>query len=195
VKSLKKAEKKQKNMYSLPKLPYGYKDLEPYISEEQLFIHHTKHHKGYVDKANSLLDKGVSKPLSFNLAGHILHSLFWENMRKESGDPEGRIKEEIEKNFGNIENFKKLFSETAVSAEGSAWAVLVYEKFSGKLLLEQIEKHNLFLYPESKILLILDVWEHAYYLDYKNEKAKFVENFWNIANWDKAGERLESAMG
>lgn len=196
--------------YQLPNLPYGYKDLEPYISEEVLTLHHQKHHKSYVDNANALLEKiwdareknaeldfkSVLKSLSFNAAGHILHENFWKIMAPASanasaGKPAGKIIKAIEAEFGSFERFKKEFSETALSVEGSGWAVFAYHKEHGNLSIIQVEKHNLNLYPEQKILLLLDVWEHSYYLDYKNDRAKFVEAFWNIINWQEVEKRFK----
>jgi superoxide dismutase, Fe-Mn family len=191
--------------YKLPDLPYGYKDLEPYISAEVLTLHHDKHHAAYVNAANALLEKiqdardknseldykSVSKALSFNVAGHILHETFWKNMSpKSGGKPAGELAKVIDENFGSFERFKTEFSETAKSVEGSGWALLTYHKEHGSLNIIQIEKHNVNLYPEQKILLCLDVWEHAYYLDYKNDRGKFVENWWNIVNWQEVEKRF-----
>lgn len=193
--------------YTLPELPYDYSALEPQISKEVLMLHHTKHHQAYVNGANALLEKieearknnteldykSVAKSLSFNVAGHILHSLFWQNMSAEkSGDNDasGEILKTIEAEFGSFDRFKKEFSETAKSVEGSGWAVLAYDKNEKRLLIMQIEKHNLNLLPEYKVLLCLDVWEHAYYLDYKNDRAKFVDSWWNIVNWKEVNKRF-----
>lgn len=193
--------------YNLPNLPYGYKDLEPYMSEEVLKLHHDKHHAGYVTAANALLDKidsarksgevidfkSVSKSLSFNVAGHILHEIFWKIMAPaDSGKnkPSGKILKAIERDFGSFERFKLEFTETAKAVEGSGWAVMSYHKEHGNLNIIQIEKHNVNLYPEQTILLCLDVWEHSYYLDYKNDRAKFIENWWNIVNWEEVERRL-----
>lgn len=197
----------EKNLYNLPKLGYGYKDLEPYISEEVLMLHHKKHHQSYVNGANTLLEKiwdareknaeldykSVLKSLSFNVAGHILHETFWKIMApvsSEKSKPIGEVLKAIEEEFGSFERFKTEFSETAKSVEGSGWAVLTYHKEHGNLAIIQIEKHNVNFYPEQKILLAIDVWEHAYYLDYKNDRAKFVEAFWNIINWEEVNKRL-----
>ncbi len=196
-------------LYTLPKLPYGYHDLDPYISEEQLILHHQKHHQAYVNGANSILEKlekaraekvdldmkATLKELSFHVGGYVLHSLFWENLapvdKGGGGVPKGKLAKQIDENFGNFERYKKEFSQTAVSVEGSGWAVLVLEPQSQRLLIAQIEKHNLFSYQNSQILLVLDVWEHAYYLDYKNERVKFIEAFWNIVNWPEVDKRLK----
>lgn len=191
--------------YKLPDLPYGYKDLEPYISEETLKLHHDKHHAAYVNAANSLIDlldgarknpsqqidqKSVLKGLSFAVGGHVLHQIFWETMAPNSGgEPAGSLAEQINKDFGSFERFKTEFSETAKSVEGSGWAALVADK-NGSLSLMQIEKHNTNLFPEAKIILCLDVWEHAYYVDYKNDRAKFVENWWSVVNWPEAEKRF-----
>jgi len=194
--------------YVLPELPYGYRDLEPHISEEQLRIHHQKHHQGYVNGANSILQKlekarkdgtdldvkSTLKELSFNIGGHILHSLFWTNLApagKGGGKPGGVLDDSIEKEFESFERFKKEFSQAAVSVEGSGWAALSFCKQTNRPIIMQIEKHNTNVYPMFRILMVLDVWEHAYYLDYKNERAKFVDAFWNIVNWDEVNKRLK----
>ena len=197
--------------YTLPKLSYDYKDLEPYMSEEQLKIHHTKHHQAYVNGANNILQKldkahkenididikAVLKELSWNIGGHLLHTLFWENLAppsKTGGKPGGKLGDEIEKEFGSFERFKKEFTQAAVTVEGSGWAALTYCMQTGRLLIMQIEKHNTNVYPMFRILMVLDVFEHAYYIDYKNDRGKFVENFWNIVNWDKVNNRLEELL-
>lgn len=193
----------------LPDLPYEYNALEPYMSQEVLRLHHDKHHAGYVTAANALLDKledgrknnsdldfkSVLKSLSFNVGGHILHETFWKIMVSpaEASAKAGRANEiidQISKEFGSFERFKKEFSETAKSVEGSGWALLTYHKEHGNLNIIQVEKHNLNLYPEQKVLLCLDVWEHSYYLDYKNDRGKFVESWWNIVNWEEVNKRF-----
>ena len=197
--------------YVLPKLPYNYMDLEPYVSEEQLRIHHEKHHQGYVNGANAILEKlekarkdGVDldikstlKALSFNIGGHILHSLFWPNLApsgKDGGEPHGVLGNTIEKEFGNFERFKKEFSQAAVSVEGSGWAALTFCRQTNRPIIMQIEKHNTNIYPTFRILMVLDIWEHAYYLDYKNARAKFVDAFWKIVNWVEVNKRLKELL-
>jgi len=194
--------------YELPKLDYGYGDLAPHISEEQLQIHHDKHHAGYVKGANGILEKletarkegtdldmkSTLKSLSFNIGGHLLHSLFWKNMAPEGkggGAPGGALADALDKEFGGLDRFKKEFTDAAVSVEGSGWAALAVCKQTERPVRMQIEKHNTNVYPQFKILMTLDLWEHAYYLDYKNLRPKFVEAFWNIVNWDEVGKRLE----
>ncbi len=197
-------------LYSLPKLPYEYKDLSPHISEEQLTIHHDKHHQAYVTGANALLEKidkarkeGVDldmkatlKELSFNIGGHVLHSLFWTNMAPpgKGGKPAGILGSALTKEFGSIERFQKEFTQAAVSAEGSGWAALTFCLQTNRPIIMQVEKHNVNVYPMFRILMVLDVWEHAYYLDYKNLRAKFVEAFWNIVNWNEVNRRLEDLL-
>ena len=191
--------------YKLTDLPYNYKALEPYMSEEVLKLHHQKHHAAYVNSANALADKieearknnsdldfkSVLKSFSFNVAGHILHDIFWKTMTPTSGGkPAGEIAKAINKEFGSLKRFKKEFSQTALSVEGSGWAALVQDTEQKNLAIMQIEKHNINLYPEQKILLCLDVWEHSYYLDYKNDRAKFIENWWNIVNWEEVEKRF-----
>lgn len=199
----------EKKFYELPELPYGYDALEPYISEEQLRIHHQKHHQAYVDGANNLLKrldearesktgidyKAIARELSFHVGGFLLHRFFWENMGpadENGGEPHGKIKDCIEKDFGDFERFKEEFSQTAVSTEGSGWAMLTYCPLTDRLLIVQVEKHNVNLIPQCKVLLALDVWEHAYYLDYKNLRPDYVEAFWNIINWDEVNNRIQA---
>jgi len=200
----------QTRFYALPKLAYGYKDLEPYISETQLTIHHQKHHQAYVNGANAILErldkarkegvdldvKATLKELSWNIGGHLLHSLFWGNLApagKGGGNPSGTLAAAIDKEFGSFERFRKEFTQAAVSVEGSGWAALTLCKQTRRLMIMQVEKHNTNVYPMFRIVMVLDVFEHAYYIDYKNERAKFVEAFWNIVNWDEVNRRLEEA--
>jgi Fe-Mn family superoxide dismutase len=199
-------------LYVLPQLSFGLKDLEPYMSEQQLTIHYQKHHQAYVNGANNILQKldkahkenadwdvkATLKELSFNIGGHVLHSLFWGSLAPASkgggGKPGGRLGEALEKEFGSFERFKKEFSQAATSVEGSGWAALCWCRQTNRPLLMQIEKHNTNVYPMFRILMVLDVFEHAYYLDYKNDRAKFVEAFWSIVNWDGINERLQEIL-
>ena len=201
--------------FTLPKLPYDYNALAPYISEEQLKLHHDKHHQKYVNDANKLLTnideamktdttldywisygyvKALTKELAFNIGGHMLHTTFWENMapagKGGGGQPGGAIADVINKEFGSFDAFKKIFSAAATSTEGSGWAALAMHPCIGRPIIVQIEKHNVNVIPNFQILMALDVWEHAYYIDYKNERPKFVEAFWNVVNWDKVNKNL-----
>jgi Fe-Mn family superoxide dismutase len=201
----------EKKPYLLPKLEFGYKDLEPWMSEAQLQLHHQKHHQAYVNGANAILEnldknrregidgdaKALAKAFSFNAAGLLLHALFWENLApaaKTTPKPAGKFAALIDGEFGSFERFRKEFSQTAVSAEGSGWAVLVYCRQTNRPLLMQVEKHNTNVIPMFRVLLALDVWEHAYYLDYKNDRATFVEGFWNHVNWLEVNQRLEAIL-
>ena len=200
-----------KRFYALPELPYAYDALEPFVSEAQLRLHHDKHHAAYVNGANNILEKldkarqteinldmkAVLKELSFQAGGHILHRLFWQNLTptaKAVKEPGGILAKALKEEFGSFERFKKEFSSVATSTEGSGWAALARCGLTGRLLIMQIEKHNVNVYPHLRILMVLDVWEHAYYLDYKNERTKFVEAFWNIVNWDEVNKRLEAII-
>ncbi|MEO0088828.1 MAG: superoxide dismutase [candidate division WOR-3 bacterium] len=201
-----------KKFYQLPPLPYSFKDLEPIISEEQLRIHYEKHHQAYVNGANAILEKldkgreenqdldikALLKELSFNIGGHLLHSLYWYNLispSKAKEVPEGVIKEKLEKEFGSFERFKKEFIKAALTTEGSGWACLTYCKQTDRPIIMQVEKHNTNVYPMFRILLVCDVFEHAYYLDYKNDRAKYVENFFKIINWEAVNKRLQEILG
>jgi len=198
--------------YSLPELPYGYNSLVPHMSEEQLKIHHDKHHAAYVKGANAILEKldkarseaaeldikSTLKELSFQIGGHLLHSLFWGNLApagKGGGAPSGALAKEIEKEFGSFERLKKEFSQAAASVEGSGWAALTYCMQTKRPIIMQIEKHNTNIYPMFHILMVIDVFEHAYYIDYKNERAKFIDAFWSIVNWPEVNKRLEYIAG
>jgi len=197
--------------YELPKLSYGYNDLAPYISEEQLRIHYEKHHQAYVNGANAILQKldksrkegtdldmkATLKELSFNIGGHLLHSIFWGNLApagKGGGKPSGLLGDEIEKEFGSFERFRKEFTQAAMTVEGSGWAALAFCRRTKRPIITQIEKHNTNVYPNFRILIVIDVFEHAYYLDYKNDRGKFVDAFWNIVNWDAVNKRFEKLL-
>ena len=194
--------------FTLPKLPYDYNALAPYISEQQLKLHHDKHHQAYVNGANTIFEKidkartenadvdmkAMLKELSFHVGGHILHSAFWENMapagKGGGGQPGGAVADMINMSFGSFERFKKEFTMAASGVEGSGWAALAVHPCIARPLIMQIEKHNVNVYPTFNILMVLDVWEHAYYLDYKNERPKFIEAFWNVINWEKVNKNL-----
>jgi Fe-Mn family superoxide dismutase len=198
--------------YTLPHLPYGYKALAPYISEVQLTLHHQKHHQAYVTGANAILEKldkarkenadldmkALLKELSFHLGGFRLHNMFWENLAPSGvgggGIPKGELAAAIDAEFGNFERFKKEFTQAASGVEGSGWAVLTYCMNTGRLMMMQVEKHNVNLIPGYRILMALDLWEHAYYLDYKNDRAKFIDAFWHLVNWDAVDARFVTHM-
>ncbi len=196
--------------YALPELPYKYNALEPVISEQIMTLHHQKHHQAYVSGANAALERmekarrgenpenirGILRDLSFNLSGHKLHAVFWPNMApqgKGGGKPGGSIADHINKDFGSFDSFKKQFSDAAKNVEGAGWAVLTHDHETNSLLIYQVEKQNFMHPPSLPMLLTLDVWEHAYYLKYLNDRAAYVDAWWNVANWDDAEKRLEKA--
>ncbi|HEY4822453.1 MAG TPA: superoxide dismutase [Candidatus Bathyarchaeia archaeon] len=196
--------------YALPELPYKYSALEPVISEQIMTLHHQKHHQAYVTGANAALERmekarkgenpenirGILRDLSFNLSGHKLHAVFWPNMApqgKGGGKPGGSIADHINKDFGSFDSFKKQFSDAAKNVEGAGWAVLTHDHETNSLLIYQVEKQNFMHPPSLPMLLTLDVWEHAYYLKYLNDRAAYVDAWWNVANWDDAEKRLEKA--
>lgn len=194
--------------YSLPDLPYAADALEPYISKEQLTIHHDKHHMAYVNGANAnlaALDEGrkkgtdpnmkpILKDLSWNFGGHYLHSLFWANLapagKGGGGVPTGAVAGKIKSGFGSFARFKAEFTQAAASVEGSGWAALIECPLTKQLQIMQVEKHNTNVFPACKVLMVLDLFEHAYYIDYKNDRGAFIGAFWNIVNWDEVNRRL-----
>jgi Fe-Mn family superoxide dismutase len=196
--------------YGLPPLPYSYEALEPYISREIMTLHHTKHHQAYVTGANAALERlekqrkgenpenvrGILRDLSFNLSGHKLHAVFWPNMApsgKGGGTPGGSLADQINRDFGSFEAFKKQFSDAAKNVEAVGWAILTYDAESDTLLIYQVEKQNFMHPPDLPLILTLDVWEHAYYLQYKNDRASYVDNWWNVVNWDDVEKRFAKA--
>lgn len=194
----------------IPSLPYKYDALEPIISEEIMRLHHMKHHQGYVNKANAALDKlqksrkgeieldirATLRDLSFNLNGHVLHSIFWPNMEPptDNNKPGGLIADKINESFGSFDRFKVEFSSASKSVEGVGWGVLVWDPMTESLVVIQVEKHNLMHITESTVLLVLDVWEHAYYLQYKNDRGSYVDSWWKVVNWDNVDQRLQKIV-
>ncbi|MCR2053482.1 superoxide dismutase [Actinomyces bowdenii] len=196
-------------VYTLPELPYDYAALEPHISGRIMELHHDKHHAAYVAGANAALealaaaresgDLGAinlwEKNLAFNLAGHTNHTVFWKNLSPNGGgQPEGELAEAIKDSFGSFEKFQAQFAAAALGIQGSGWAVLAYDTISGKLLIFQVYDHQSNLPLGAVPLFLLDVWEHAYYLDYLNVRADYVAAIWNIANWQDVSERLAEAV-
>jgi len=196
--------------YTLPPLPYGYNALEPYISAEIMTLHHTKHHQAYVNGANAALDRlekqrkgenpenvrGILRDLSFNLSGHKLHEVFWPNMApagRGGGKPGGTLADQINRDFGSFEAFKAQFSDAAKNVEAVGWAVLTYDREAEALLIYQVEKQNFMHPPELPLILTLDVWEHAYYLQYKNDRASYVDAWWNVVNWSDVDSRFSKS--
>lgn len=196
--------------YELPELPYAYDALEPHYDEQTVKIHHDAHHKAYVDGLNNALAKLAEareagdfslikhweRELAFHGSGHVLHTLFWNNMSpKGGGIPAGQIAEQIAKDFGSFEAFKKQFSAATAAVEGSGWGVLAWNPYGKKLEIMQAEKHQDLTIWGAIPLLVCDVWEHAYYLKYQNKRPAWIEAWWNLVNWQDVNDRLVKAMG
>ncbi|GAA1472927.1 superoxide dismutase [Corynebacterium felinum] len=195
--------------YELPALEYAYDALEPHISAEIMELHHTKHHQNYVNGANAALEKladarangyigvavtALSKDLAFNLGGHTNHSLFWKNLSPNGGGvPAGELAAAIDRDFGSFDLFKAHFNAAALGLQGSGWAVLAYDKVGECLVIEQMTDQQGNLSIDLAPLLLLDMWEHAFYLQYKNVKADYVEAVWNVFNWDEVAARFNAA--
>lgn len=190
--------------FALPPLPYSYDALEPSIDKETMKLHHDIHHAGYVRGLNNAIDKLAaarhsgdatlikhwSRELAFHGSGHFLHSTFWKNMSpKGGGKPTGELLTAIEKDFGSFDAFKAHFKAASSSVEGSGWGILGYHQLAGLLLVLQAEKHHNLTVQGVIPLLVLDVWEHAYYLKYRNRRKEYVENFFNVINWEDVGAR------
>lgn len=192
--------------YKLPDLTYDYSALEPHISARIMELHHSKHHQAYVNGANAALDAmaearesnsfanlpKLQKDLAFNLGGHVNHSIFWENLSPTGGDPSGELLAAINEYFGSLEKFKNHFSAAAVGIQGSGWAYLAWEALGNRLIIGQLYDQQGNLAMGNIPLLMLDMWEHAFYLDYQNVKADYVKAFWNIVNWDDVARRFGS---
>ncbi|CAB4578292.1 MAG: superoxide dismutase [Actinobacteria bacterium] len=196
--------------YSLPPLPYDPAALEPHLSARILELHHGKHHQAYVDGANATLDKlaaardqgdfaslvGLQKTLAFNVAGHVLHSLYWQNMSPDGGGrPQGELAAAIDDQFGGFDAFRAQMTAATVSVQGSGWSALVWEPLGRRLVVEQIEDHHNHSIEGARPLLVIDAWEHAYYLQYENRRAEYVEAIWNVVNWDDVATRFAAAVG
>ena len=195
-------------VYVLPELDYPYDALEPHISAEIMELHHSKHHQAYVDGANAALasleaarEAGdmaavnlYENDLAFHLGGHSNHSVFWKNMSPTGGgEPTGALAGAIDDSFGSLDSFKKQFTAAAMGLQGSGWAVLAYDTISGRLVTFQLYDQQGNVPVGTVPLLMLDMWEHAFYLQYKNVKADYVTAFWNIVNWSDVAERFAKA--
>ncbi|WP_249870080.1 superoxide dismutase [Oceanobacillus saliphilus] len=194
--------------HTLPPLPYRYDALEPYIAEEIMRLHHDKHHRSYVEGLNKAeremqrarqtnnfeLIKHWEREAAFHGAGHYLHTIFWNIMSpRGGGQPTGSLLRAINQSFGSFDQFKKHFSEAAKNVEAVGWAILVWSPRSRRLEILQAEKHQNLSQWDVVPLLVLDVWEHAYYLQYKNEREKYVDNWWNVVNWREVDRRFQQA--
>jgi len=196
------------NRYELPDLQYDYGALEPHISGRIIELHHDKHHKAYVEGANKALEqlnearqKGaldsagkIAQALAFNVSGHVLHSIYWRNMApKAGGRPSGELGQAIDQHFGSFDSFKQQLTRTAASIMGSGWGALMWDPVSSQLLVTQIHDHQSSTIQGAIPLLVLDAWEHAWYLQYQNEKARYFEAIWNVWNWNDVAARLAEA--
>ncbi|MBL0885979.1 superoxide dismutase [Myceligenerans indicum] len=194
--------------YTLPDLPYDYSALEPHISGRIMELHHDKHHAAYVAGANGALealagarasgDLGAvnlyEKNLAFNLGGHVNHTIFWNNLSPDGGgEPEGELAAAITEYFASFDAFKAHFAAVATGIQGSGWSVLAWDVVGERLSVFQLFDQQANLPAGTVPLLMLDMWEHAFYLDYLNVKADYVKAFWNLANWADVAARLERA--
>jgi Fe-Mn family superoxide dismutase len=194
--------------YELPDLEYDYAALEPYYSAEMLELHHDKHHAAYVSGLNGVLDQldearatddfeaitGLEKKLAFNLSGHVLHTILWKNLSPHGGDkPDGDLAAAIDEYFGSFDRFRRQLSEATITVQGSGWGALAWEPLGSRLYVAQIYDHQDNIGQSSGPLLVLDAWEHAYYLQYRNKRPDYVEAMWNIVDWADVARRFEAA--
>jgi superoxide dismutase, Fe-Mn family len=195
--------------YSLPELPYDYAALEPHYSARLLELHHDKHHAAYVAGANATLDKlaearekgdfaainQLQKNLAFHLSGHVLHSLFWLNMSKHGGgEPDGELADAIKDSFGSFAGMKGQLTEASINVQGSGWGALAWEPLRKSLVVEQVYDHQGNIGNGTVPILVLDMWEHAYYLQYLNVKGDWVKAFWKVVNWEDVAGRLRAVQ-
>jgi superoxide dismutase, Fe-Mn family len=195
-------------IYSLPELNYDYSALAPHISAQIMELHHSKHHAAYVAGANTALEKlaeardandfaninRLQKDLAFHLGGHTNHSIFWKNLTPGSQErPTGELAAAIDEFFGSFDKFRAHFNAAALGLQGSGWAFLAWDAIGGQLIIEQLYDQQGNIAAATTPLLMLDMWEHAFYLDYKNVKGDYVTAFWNIVNWDDVATRFAAA--
>ena len=195
--------------YVLPPLEYDYGALEPHISARIIELHHNKHHKGYVDGANRALEQleearhkgdldtagAIERTLAFNVSGHVLHSIYWRNMApRAGGQPTGELATAIDEYFGSFAAFRQQLTKSAATIMGSGWAALMWDSVSSQLLITQIHDHQSSTIQGAVPLLVVDAWEHAWYLQFQNEKAKHFEAIWNLWNWKDVAARLTEAQ-
>lgn len=190
--------------YKLPDLDYDYAALEPHISARIMELHHSKHHQAYVTGANAALDAmaearesnsfanlpKLQKDLAFNLGGHVNHSIFWQNLSPAGGEADGDLLAALSEHFGSYEKFKNHFTAAALGIQGSGWAYLAWDSIGNRLIIGQLYDQQGNLAMGNLPLLMLDMWEHAFYLDYQNVKADYVKAFWNIVNWSDVAKRF-----
>jgi Fe-Mn family superoxide dismutase len=195
-------------VYQLPDLGYDPGALEPHLSARIVELHHGKHHRAYVDGANAMLDTlavaresndftaivGLEKTLAFNVSGHILHSIYWRNLSPEGGgEPTGHLAAAIDENFGSFSAFKAHMTQATTSVQGSGWSALSWEPLGRRLLIEQIYDHQGNTLQSGTPLLVIDAWEHAFYLQYENRRPDYAAAIWNVINWSDVAARFDQS--
>jgi len=206
------AEESTASRYQLPNLPYPYDALEPHIDAKTMEIHHKRHHQAYINGLKTAEEALVkarqednydlieywSKKAAFNEGGHNLHTMFWQvmgpNGQAEAPEAEGMLRNMINRDFGSFATFKKQFSAAAINVEASGWALLHYLPNKKGLTILQAENQHKLTPWRSIPIMGIDVWEHAYYLQYQNRRADYVEAWWNVVNWNRVSENLSRAM-
>jgi Fe-Mn family superoxide dismutase len=194
--------------YALPDLAYDYSALQPHMSARIVELHHDRHHRAYVEGANKALDElaeareradasrigDLERTLAFNVSGHVLHSLFWQNLTPHGGgEPDGELAAAIRRDFGSFKSFRTQLSAAAATVLGSGWGALVYDPLSRRLGTAQFHDHQSNVVQAGVPLLVIDAWEHAYYLQYENEKKHFFDALWNLWNWPDVATRFAAA--
>ncbi len=189
----------QDGTYVLPKLPYAYDALEPHIDAQTMELHHSKHQAAYVSNLNKTIDalaklregddidaaklSALSRDISFNAGGAILHTIFFGTMGAQAANAENQVTADLAKQYGSLDKFKAHFTKVAGGVKGSGWAIACYEPLGDKILITESGDQDLKLIPGSIPLLLIDVWEHAYYLKYQNKRADYIKAWWNVVNW------------
>ena len=194
--------------YTLPDLSYDYAALEPVINGKIMKLHHSKHHAGYVKGANAALERleglratgdfdtitMLEKDLAFNLSGHVLHSIFWKNLSPDGGGtPAGELAEQIGRYFGGVGTLRAHLAKAAATIQGSGWAILAWDPAGRRMLIQQVYDHQGNHGQGTVPLLVLDAWEHAYYLQYNNDKTAYLNAIWDVVAWDDVAARLAGA--
>ncbi len=191
--------------YTLPALPYAYDALAPHLSAETMELHHDKHHAAYVKAANETVERlhdaeswqiaGLERALAFNVSGHGLHTLFWESMSPEMEQaPSGALADALDKAFGSVDRYLARFTDALTTIQGSGWALLVFEPIAAELQIVQVQNHDGAMLLGSTPILAADGWEHAYYVDYRNDKATWAKNFTKMTDWAAASARFDAVV-
>jgi Fe-Mn family superoxide dismutase len=194
-------------IYALPDLPYDPGALEPHISGRIMELHHDKHHATYVKGANAALAELeetrarddfttislLERDLAFHVSGHVLHSVFWTNLSPDGGEPSGALADALDEHFGGLHAFRAQMTEAAARIQGSGWALASWEPTARRMVVQQVHDHQGEHGQGTVPLLAIDAWEHAYYLQYQNDKAKYFDAIWNVVHWDDVARRFEAA--